>query len=286
MSSDERIDAVLGVGVVRSAPLHGGDINGVRRVWLVDGRQVVVKRRRPGSDAGADLFFAEADGLAWLAEAEALAVPQVLAVDETQLVLEYLEPGPSATDFDVRLGRGLAALHRFGAPLWGLHRDNYIGPLQQSGAATEDAADWPAFYAAHRLLPMARRADRGTSGRWTVRVEALARRLAALLGPAEPPSRLHGDLWGGNLHRDPAGQPVLIDPAVYGGHREMDLAMMRLFGGFGPAVFDAYDEAWPLAPGWRERVPLHQLYPLLVHLVLFGRGYEEQVDAILRRHGC
>jgi fructosamine-3-kinase len=108
--------------------------------------------------------------------------------------------------------------------------------------------------------------------------------LPDLLGPAEPPARLHGDLWGGNLHVDAMGAPCLIDPAVYGGHREMDLAMMRLFGGFSERVFSAYSEAFPLAPGHAERVSLYQVYPLLVHLNLFGGGYAAQVESVLRRY--
>ena len=112
-------------------------------------------------------------------------------------------------------------------------------------------------------------------------IEALQKRLPELLGPAEPPARLHGDLWGGNLHTGEGGEPVLIDPAVYGGHREVDLAMMRLFGGFGERVFDAYAEVHPLAPGSAERVSLYQLYPLLVHVNLFGGGYASQVEQIV-----
>ena len=108
-------------------------------------------------------------------------------------------------------------------------------------------------------------------------------RLPQRCGPAEPPARLHGDLWGGNLLTDEHGAPVLIDPAVYGGHREVDLAMMQLFGGFSARVFDAYHEAHPLAPGWRERAPLYQLYPLLVHVNLFGGSYLGGVRRALRQ---
>jgi fructosamine-3-kinase len=113
--------------------------------------------------------------------------------------------------------------------------------------------------------------------------DALFGCLTERVGPDEPPARLHGDLWGGNLHVDEEGRPCLIDPAVYGGHREMDLAMMRLFGGFSPRVFAAYHEAYPLAPGWEDRVPLYQLYPLMVHVNLFGRGYVGSVEGALRQ---
>jgi fructosamine-3-kinase len=114
--------------------------------------------------------------------------------------------------------------------------------------------------------------------------ERLASKLAQLVGPAEPPARLHGDLWGGNLHIDADGAPCLIDPAAYGGHREVDLAMMRLFGGFGESVFRAYEEVWPLGPGHAERIALYQLYPLLVHVNLFGGSYVESVERSLARY--
>jgi fructosamine-3-kinase len=166
----------------------------------------------------------------------------------------------------------LAALHAFGASSFGLDYDNFIGRLEQSNAAAED---WASFYWSSRLEPQLRLAtDRGLIEHGTrSSFDVLRRVLPERVGPEEPPSRLHGDLWGGNLHADETGQPCLIDPAVYGGHREVDLAMMRLFGGFGERVFAAYDHARPLAPAAGERVSLYQLYPLLVHVNLFGSSY-------------
>jgi fructosamine-3-kinase len=223
------------------------------------------------------MFTEEARGLDWLRAATALRVPEVLAVADAEngprfLALEHLDPGRRRPDFEEKLGRGLAALHRTGASSFGFEHDNYVGSLPQSNRAH---LTWAAFYLEERLVPLVRRAiDRRhfVAGEGK-KFDRLWSRLASLTGPEEPPSRLHGDLWGGNLHTDPEGQPCLIDPAVYGGHREIDLAMMRLFGGFGPRVFAAYDEAWPLAAGYEERVPLYQLYPLLVHVNLFGGGY-------------
>src|SRR6185436_7332699 len=178
-------------------------------------------------------------------------------------------------------GRGLAALHKFGAPYFGLDHDNFIGSLDQ---ANDRRAAWADFYRDLRLEPLvARAAERGLVGVQLRRdFERLFERLDSLVGPAEAPARLHGDLWGGNLHVDERGQPCLIDPAVYGGHREIDLAMMRLFGGYGPRVFDAYEEAWPLSEGHERRTPLYQLYPLLVHVNLFGSGYVGQATRALR----
>jgi fructosamine-3-kinase len=233
------------------------------------------------------MFAAEARGLGWLGAADALRIPKVVAVASPEsphqfLVLELVATGAPARDFDEKLGRGLAALHRRGAPGFGLDHDNFIGWLPQANAA---ARTWAEFYRARRLEAQVRRAaDEGrASPRMRQGFDRLFRALDELCGPAEPPARLHGDLWGGNLLCDDRGAPCLVDPAVYGGHREIDLAMMRLFGGFGPRVFDAYDEAWPLAEGHRERVSLYQLYPLMVHVNLFGGGYVGSVEAALER---
>ena len=268
----------LGAQVMHATRLGGGSINEAYEVSLSDGREVFVKThaRAPGG-----MFAAEAQGLRWLAEAEAIRVPTAIDFSDARpafLVLELLQPAGRRQDFDEELGRGLAALHAFGAPGFGLDHDNFIGSLPQSNARAED---WPTFYWTSRLQPQLRMAaDRGLIDRETRSdFEALSRVMAERVGPAEPPSRLHGDLWGGNLHVDEAGRPCLVDPAVYGGHREMDLAMMKLFGGFGARAFAAYEEAWPLAPGAAERVPLYQLYPLLVHVNLFGGSY---VGSVMR----
>ncbi|MFW5925971.1 MAG: fructosamine kinase family protein [Myxococcota bacterium] len=281
----DTVARALGSPVTSTDSIPGGDINVAYRVQLEDGRHVFVKVN-PG--AARDMFPAEARGLSWLAEAGALRVPQVLAVSDPEgdepafLALELLEPGARRPDFDEALGRGLAALHRFGAPSFGLDHHNFIGRLPQDNTP---AGDWVTFYRERRLEPQLRQAtDRGlVSSRMREGFDRLLPRLDTLVGPAEPPARLHGDLWGGNLHVDDRGEPALIDPAVYGGHREMDLAMMRLFGGFGKGVFRAYDEAYPLAPGADERVPLYQLYPLMVHVNLFGSGYFRSVERALAR---
>jgi fructosamine-3-kinase len=273
----------LGRSIVSSRAVSGGDINLAFEARLEGGERVFVKSH---PDAPRAMFPAEAQGLAWLGETRALRVPKVLAVSEANskgasfLALEYIEPGPRGPAFDETLGRGLATMHRFGAPSFGLDHDNFIGSLPQSNG---DCSGWPAFYRERRLDAQLRRAvdRRLVDDHLAQEFDRLFERLESLVGPDEPPSRLHGDLWGGNLHVDDRGQPCLIDPAVYGGHREIDLAMMHLFGGFGARVFDSYDEAWPLADGHERRIPLYQLYPLLVHVNLFGRGYVGQVERAL-----
>ncbi len=279
-----RVSEALGLPVTSSRGVAGGDINLAFEARLGDGRRVFVKTHPDGPRT---LFSCEARGLRWLREAGALRTPEVLAVADASghqpgfLVLEYIEPAQRDPSFDETLARGLAALHKFGAPSFGLDYDNFIGSLPQPNGPRDN---WCAFYREQRLEVQLRLAvDRGRIAESMARdFMRLFDRLEMLVGDPEPPSRLHGDLWGGNLHVDERGQPCLIDPAVYGGHREIDLAMMKLFGGFGRRVFEAYDEAWPLSDSSDRRVPLYQLYPLLVHVNLFGGSYVAQVSRALR----
>jgi protein-ribulosamine 3-kinase len=274
----------FGVPVRGAERLSGGDINDAFAVTLAGDRRLFVKtndRSPPG------MFEAEARGLAWLAEAAAIRLPEVLGVGGAEeppyLALELVQAGARRPGFDEELGRSLAALHRFGAPRFGLDHDNFIGSLPQSN---RPASRWVDFFRTERLGPKLALAVR--SGRADAAMqrgfERLFARLSELAGPEEPPARLHGDLWAGNLHVDATGAPCLIDPAAYAGHREMDLAMMRLFGGYAERTFTAYAEAFPLAPGVEERVELHQLYPLMVHVNLFGGGYARSVQGILDRY--
>jgi len=275
---------VLGEPVVALAPIAGGDTSRAFRATTADGATAFVKAHDPHP---AGLLAAEAHGLTWLAAAGAVRTPRVLGLyeegDRPVLVLEWIEPGRPAADHDEALGRGLAALHAAGAPTFGLDRDGFIGPLPMDNAPADD---WPTFYTERRVRPLLRlAADRDRLDPTTVAgVEGLLARLVDLAGPPEPPARLHGDLWSGNALADDDGAPVLVDPAAHGGHREVDLAMMRLFGGFGPRTFAAYAEVAPLADGHEERVPLWQLHPLLVHTVLFGGGYAGAVAAVATRY--
>jgi fructosamine-3-kinase len=269
----------LGTHVREARAVGGGCIGHAMRIELGDGRAAFVKIY----DGDPTMVEAEAHGLRWLGVGT-IRVPAVLAVgdaDAPYLALEWIEPGRPTPDFDERLGRALAALHATGAPSFGLERDNFIATLPQPNAA---APDWPTFFRTQRLEPMVGRADAWLDASLRRAFERLYARLDELCGPPEPPARLHGDLWSGNLLIASDGGPALVDPAVYGGHREVDLAMMKLFGGFSRRVFAAYEEARPLAPGWHDRVPLQQIYPLLVHVALFGGGYVAQLAAALRRY--
>jgi fructosamine-3-kinase len=260
----------------------GGDINDAYGAELEDGGRAFVKTR---ADAPAGEYPLEAAGLRRLAVPNGLGVPEVLGVlDEDEaprlLALEWLEPGAAGDQGE--LGRGLAWVHAAGADAFGGEEPIRIGPLV---LPNEPLPDWPSFYAERRLRPLLRRArDHGSLSPAGVRaVERVCERIADLAGPPEPPARLHGDLWSGNVLWS-GGRPHVIDPVVYGGHREIDLAMLRLFGAPGPRLLAAYEEVAPLAPGHEERVALYQLFPLLVHAVLFGGGYGSSVERAARRY--
>jgi fructosamine-3-kinase len=267
---------VLGIAVRDRVPLGGG----ASRVTLADGRTVLVKDGEPAAVA------AEAAGLRWLRDAGGPRIPDVLGTDGGWMVTEFVPAGSPGRRAAEELGRGLARMHAAGAVAFGAAPPG--GPAEaRIGAApmrNAPAPSWPEWYGADRLLPYLRTArDTGTLPADGAReIETVAERLPGLAGPVEPPARLHGDLWSGNVLWSPAGA-VLIDPAAHGGHRETDLAMLALFGcPHLDTVLAAYDEATPLAAGWRDRVPLHQLFPLLVHVVLFGGGYAPQAVSAAR----
>ncbi|MPY56412.1 fructosamine kinase family protein [Streptomyces spongiae] len=243
----------------------------------LDGGQVVMVKRGDGPGAAR----AEAAGLRWLSDTGTVRVPAVYGHDAHWLVTEHVPRGRPDRQAAVRFGADLATLHSTGATAFGAAPPDgpahaYIGlaPMRNT-----PGADWPHWYAEHRVLPYLRRAvDEGVMrADETAVVERVCERLPELAGPAEPPARLHGDLWNGNVLWGADGHAWLIDPASHGGHRETDLAMLHLFGcPHLDLVLEGYQRAVPLADGWADRIPLHQLFPLLVHTVLFGRGYAEQ----------
>jgi fructosamine-3-kinase len=262
----------LGATVVRATPVHGGDVAVSYRLDLTDGRRVFAKSHR---SPPAGFFTTEATGLAWLAATGAVSVPEVLAVSDehpAHLVLGWIDEGSPGDATETDLGRALADLHRAGAPCFGREDRRTTG---SRALPNEPTATWADFYATCRLVPLARLAgDAGALPEPSIdALERLAGRLAEFGAADEPPARLHGDLWAGNRLVGAGGTNWLIDPAAHGGHREFDLAMMRLFGGFGDDCFAAYEEAFPLTTGWRDRVSLHQIAPLVVHAVKFGGGY-------------
>jgi fructosamine-3-kinase len=275
LSSEVRVTTRLG----------GGDVAEAYRVELSDGSTLFAKTHRsppPG------FFVTEADGLSSLRaalteggnEPSALRVPKVVAVADDLLVLEWIELGRPQAATEEDFGRGLARLHRRDTACFGRRDRRTTGSRR---LPNEPTSTWADFYAASRLLPLARLARDGRSlpDHVVDRVENLATQLERFGAADEPPALLHGDLWAGNRMLGRGGVNWLIDPAVHGGHREFDLAMMALFGGFGEQCWLGYDDEFPLAEGWRSRAPLHQLAPLLVHAIKFGGSYPAAVAQAL-----
>lgn len=282
------VAADLDAEVVGAWRVGGGDVAESFRFQLADGRTVFAKTHR---SPPAGFFTTEAAGLRWLAEPGAIAVPEVLAVSDgvdgspPRLVLAWVDEGGRSDDRgEAGFGGALARLHRSGAAVFGRADRRTTGSL---GLPNDPSDRWAEFYGDRRLTALERIASdrRALPPSTLANLRRVIERLADLGGPVEPPARLHGDLWAGNRLVDRDGRSWLIDPACHGGHREYDLAMMRLFGGFGPSCFEAYADEWPLADGWQQRVPLHQLAPLVVHAIKFGGGYvsatERALDAVL-----
>ena len=267
---------------VASRRVAGGDINDAWEVELEDGTRAFVKTR---ADAPPGEYEAEAAALRWLGEPGGVGVPAVLGASDELLALEWLDE--SGAGDEAELGRGLAIVHGAGAETFGggaAAGGGGSAPLRigRLTLPNDEADDWPAFYAEQRLRPLIEPARLSPAG--TRAVEAVCDRIHDLAGPAEPPARLHGDLWSGNVLW--SGRPYVIDPIAYGGHREVDLAMLQLFGSPRPRFFAAYEDVAPLADGWRDRVPLYQLFPLLVHAALFGGGYGASVERAARKYAA
>ncbi len=270
------------VTLLSSSAVGGGSINAAFRLQTSEGVFFVKindANRYPG------MFENEARGLQLLAEAGEIPVPEVVGFQEhgreAFLLLKFIESAAQVPDFWDDFGHRLAALHKHSQPSFGLSHDNYIGSLVQGN---REHPTWKAFFTEERLKPQIRMAyDSGRMDRQDVNAFDLFEKYLGEVFPKELPALIHGDLWSGNFMVNDKGRAVIIDPAIYYGHREMDLAMSQLFGGFHPRFYEAYNEAYPLAPGWQQRMDYCNLYPLLVHVNLFGRSYLGEIRAILRK---
>ncbi|MGX5819867.1 fructosamine kinase family protein [Chitinophaga lutea] len=281
----EALSAQLAVNIQinRAERIRGGDINETYRLETSQGVYFLKMndaRRFP------DMFLKEYDGLEALRTPGVIDVPRPLtygqAGNKAFLVTEFIEKGAAAPDFWEHFAAALARLHQCTKPFFGFNTANYIGSLKQYNTPY---TSWPVYYAFNRVMPLVRMAyDNGKMDRNMVRqAEALCRRLPSVF-PDEPPALLHGDLWSGNFLVAMGGKVCIFDPAVYYGHREMDMAMTRLFGGFDTRFYYTYQAIRPLESGWQQRIGICQLYPLLVHLNLFGGSYYNDVQEILGQH--
>ncbi|MBK7337064.1 MAG: fructosamine kinase family protein [Saprospirales bacterium] len=269
--------AVLGSPVLGSRFIGGGD---VAHSCLVQTKEGAFFLKYLEGPLARSPFESEAMGLDLLSGRSPLRIPKVISFGQAGdfhfLLLEYIETGQHpGTSFWEVFGAGLAELHRNRAPQFGLGFDNFIGKLPQQNAFR---SSWPDFFRELRLEPQFRLAlDLGLLPlKSSPQIEALYAKLPEIF-PAESPALIHGDLWSGNYLVSTAFEAVLVDPSVSFSHREMDLAMSRLFSGFDWRFYRAYEESYPLAPGFENRIPIYQLYYLLVHLNIFGRGYLPQV---------
>ncbi|MFN7115789.1 MAG: fructosamine kinase family protein [Saprospiraceae bacterium] len=283
-SIQRKCEALLNTPIQAAFRVSGGDINEARRLETSNGRFFLKMNH---SAQAHDMFAAEAKGLNLLAKTRTLRIPQVIGYSQPKdgdtgfLLLEYIESSHRRPDFWQRLGEGLAALHRTKNVTFGLDSDNFIGSLPQYNNIYHNSSD---FYIHQRLVPqveLAIESNKLNTNDLNL-FEKLYQKLIDII-PQESPALIHGDLWNGNFLADENGAPVLIDPAVCFASREMDLAMSLLFGGFDETFYQAYSYAYPLLPGWQERMDLYQLYYLLVHVNLFGGGYAQSVRQVLRK---
>ena len=280
----QHINSLKGITIVHDRPISGGDINRAALLTCKDGRQLFIKYNK--GKYATDMLRTELLGLTLLGASKVIGVPKTLGHDEAPeswayLLMEYVVSGHKSRVFWADFGRSLATMHGSTSERFGFGHDNYIGALPQSNTRHDSWAD---FYAEERLMPQMKLAIQQDvfGSKEAKQMENLCKNLREAC-PNEAPALIHGDLWSGNFLCNEESRVVLIDPAACYAHREMDMAMTRLFGGFEPLFYSSYEEAYPLEPGFERRMDLYQLYYLLVHLNLFGGDYAHQVKQILKR---
>lgn len=279
-SIQRQIQSQLNADIKSLTSVHGGDINQAEKVVLDSGSTLFVKWN---NDAPESMFEAEAKGLELLKGAGTkLQIPGVHSVHNNFLVLDWIEEGGGREQSAYEFGRELAKLHKNTADSFGLDHDNFIGRLHQSNTKH---ATWADFFALERIEPQVKMGiEAGKLTRSLLKeVEGFYKKLGSIF-PTEKPALIHGDLWGGNYMFTKNGGTSIYDPAVYYGHREMELAMTRLFGGFSADFYQGYNEEYKLEGGFDSRVTICNLYPILVHANLFGGSYCRQAENIIKRY--
>jgi protein-ribulosamine 3-kinase len=278
----EKIESIANSKIESADSLSGGCISDAKKVGMKSGDIFLLKINERASD----MFLKEANGLRELEKAAAVRVPKVIHAEEDFILTEFINSSPQKKNFFIEFGEKFSALHRYTSDSFGFYEDNYIGSTPQLNAAEEEEKNnWTIFYFNKRILYQFKLAEKNgySSSELRKGIGNLESKIESILrGSEEAPSLLHGDLWGGNFITDEKGEPCLIDPAVYYGHREADLAMTKLFGGFSSQFYSAYNEAFPLPEGYDYRENIYKLYHVLNHLNLFGGSYYGQAIRLIK----
>lgn len=278
-----RIEGKLNSKIKSFSSLSGGCISDAYKVTTIDGSNFFLKYN---SFASNDMFIKEANGLKELAKANAIRIPDVLSFDEDYILLEFITTGSRKKNFFEDFGRSFSEMHKYTSNEFGFYEDNYIGSNPQKNIPDEkEKTNWVRFYFNKRILFQYHLAENLGNSTDALRkgISKLEDKIEDIIGGSEEkPSLLHGDLWGGNYIVDENGNAVLIDPAVYYGHREADLGMTKLFGGFSSEFYRAYNETFPLEDGYDYRENIYKLYHVLNHLNLFGGGYYSQALSLIK----
>jgi protein-ribulosamine 3-kinase len=281
----KQIEDVIGTGITSVNSVSGGCINNAYQLDTKTGKNYFLKYNDHISN---DMFLKEANGLRELSKAGAIRVPEVILAEKPFILLEFIVSNRPNKNFFEEFGRKFAQMHKYSADSFGLFEDNYIGSTEQKNIATEtEKTNWTEFYWNKRILFQYKLAERNgyAESELKLGIKRLEAGISEILsGSKEAPSLLHGDLWSGNYMPDEKGNACLIDPAVYYGHREADLAMTKLFGGFDRQFYSSYNEAFPLKEGWQYRENIYKLYHVLNHLNLFGRGYYSQAVSLIKSY--
>lgn len=276
----EKLEKELFQKIVFITPLSGGCIGNALKVETENGNKYFVKQYE-----NSKMHHAEANGLSELKTANSIRIPRVLKVNDDFLFLEFVESAKPIGKFSEKLGNQFAQLHKNTSAKYGYFEDNFIGSTDQINVPQND--NWAEFYLENRIMYQFRLAEKNGYSTEELKsgIKLIEKSIERILdGSTEPPTLLHGDLWGGNYITDERGNPCLIDPAVYYGHREADLAMTKLFGGFDSNFYSAYNEENPLKEGWEYRENLYKLYHILNHLNLFGREYYGQAISLINSY--
>ena len=279
----KEIENFRGSAIKKSESLSGGCISNAYKVTFEDDTSFLIKINE---HSPADMFIKEAHGLKELQKANAIKVPEVILYDEGFVLLEFITSVTKKKNFFEEFGRKFALLHKFKADEFGFYEDNYIGSTPQININDETTKkNWTSFYFNKRLLYQFKLAEKNGYADSRLRdafIKTEDNIESILEGSDEMPTLLHGDLWSGNYMTDENGKACLIDPAVYYGHREADLAMTKLFGGFSQLFYDSYNESFPLREGWKYRENIYMLYHVLNHLNLFGSGYYAHALSLMK----